>query len=102
MISPNSEIRHFCHIDPCFISELCLCTILIESSHGEPAIGRDIFRIVHGDETVGIAGIPNHEHANIAGCILLNRFALANENFTVDAEKIFAFHPRFAWHAPHQ
>ena len=44
-------------------------------------------------------GIADDEDAHIGGGVLLDRLALADENFAVDAEQIPAFHPGFARNA---
>ena len=56
-------------------------------------------RVVHGDEAIGVARIADDEHADVAGGVLLDGLALADENLAVDAEQILAFHAGFARHA---
>ena len=53
-------------------------------------------RIVHADQRIGVAGIADDEHAHVAGGVLLNRLALADENFAVRAEQILALHAGLA------
>lgn len=84
------------------LGQLRFRAVLIQTRHGEPAIRRNRRSVVHGDHAVGVAGISHHEHAHIAGGILRNRIALANEDFAVDAQQILALHSLLAGNAAHQ
>ena len=57
------------------------------------------FRVVHRDQAIGVARISDDEDAHIGGGVFLDRLALADENFAVDAEQIAALHPGFARNA---
>ena len=89
-------------LDAGLLRELRAGAVFIQSRHGEPAIARDLLRIVHRDQAIGVARISDHEHAHIGRSILLNRLTLADENLAVDPEQILPFHSRLARHASDQ
>ena len=94
MISPDRHIGTRMNAHTGLLRELRLGAIFVQPSHGEPAIARDFFRVVHRDQAIGVAWISDHEDAHVGRSIFLNRLALADENLAVDAEQILAFHAR--------
>lgn len=79
--------------------ELGLGAVFVELGHGEPAVGGDATGVVHGDEAIGVARVADDEHADIAGGVFLDSLALADENFSVDAQQILALHAGLTRHA---
>ena len=59
-------------------------------------------RVVHRYETVRVARIADDQNTHVAGGIFLNGLALADENLSVDAKKVFALHPLLARHTSNQ
>jgi hypothetical protein len=45
--------------------------IFIQPRHGEPTMARNLFRVVHGDQTVGAAWISDHQHAHIGDSVFI-------------------------------
>ena len=41
--------------------ELRLGAIFVEARHGEPAVARHVWRVVHGDEAIRVARIADDE-----------------------------------------
>src|ERR1051325_3504009 len=99
MISPDSHVRYARDFDPSFVREWSEGAIYIEPSHGEPAIAWNFFRIIHGDQTIGVTRIADDENADVGICIALDCLALSDEHLSVDAEEIFSLHAGFARHA---
>ena len=97
MIAPDGEVADGGDVHAGFLCELGFGAVFVEAGHGEEAVARDVAGVVHEDQRIGVAGIADDERANIRCCVLLERFALADENFPVRAEEIFAFHAGFAW-----
>jgi hypothetical protein len=49
----------------------CARAIFIQPRHGEPTMARNLFRVVHGDQTVGVAWISDQQHAHIGGSVFI-------------------------------
>ena len=98
MVAPNGEVGDGGDIHAGLLGELGLGAIFIERGHGEETILRNAGRVVRGDERIGVARIADDEHANVARGVLGDGIALAGENFSVDAEKVFALHALLARH----
>ena len=79
--------------------ELRFGAVFVQARHGEQAVARDVRRVVHGDEAIGVAGIADDEDAHVARGVFLDGLALADENLAVDAEQILALHAGLARHA---
>src|SRR5262249_3471322 len=102
MISPDCHICHTRDFDAGFVGELGSRAVFVQSRHREPAVAWNLPRVVHCDQTIRIAWIPDNEDTHIGGSITLNRLTLADENFAIDAEQIFTLHTGFAWHTAHE
>ena len=86
-------------LHPGLLRELRAGAVLVQSRHGEPAVARNFFRVVHRNQTIGVAWISDYEHAHVGRRIFLNRLTLPDENLAVDPEQILPFHARLARHA---
>ena len=87
------------HVHAGFFRKLRLGAVFVEARHGEEPVARHVGRVVHGDEAIRVARIADDKHPDVARGVLLNRPALTDENFAVDAEQILAFHAGLARHA---
>ena len=96
MIAPDGDIGDGGDVHAGFFRELRFGAVFVEARHGEETVARNSRRVVHGDEAIGVARIADDENADVAGGIFLNGLALADEDFAVDAEEIFALHAGFA------
>src|SRR5262249_53717682 len=96
---PDGHVRNRANANTSFLCELRACTVFVEPRHGEPPIARDVFRVIHRDQAIGVAWISDDEHAHIGRSIFLDRLTLPYENFAVDAEQVLTFHARLARHA---
>ena len=82
--------------------ELRAGAVLVQPRHGKPVIARDVFRVIHSDQTIGIAWISNHEHAHIGCSIFLDRLTLSDKNLAVNPQQVLAFHAGLARNTPDQ
>ena len=99
MVAPDGHVRHRVNAYARLLRELRAGAVFIQSSHGEPAVARDVFRVVHRDQAIGVARISDHKHTNIGRSVVLNGLALLNENLAVDPEQILPFHAGLARYA---
>ena len=102
MISPDRHVSYVGDFDAGFMRELGARAVFIQPRHGEPAIPRNFFCVVHCNQTVRVARVSNHKHAHIGCCVFLDGLALPDENFAVNAEQIFPFHTGFSRNAADQ
>src|SRR5207247_11029327 len=65
-------------------------------------VSGDGCRVEHVDEAIQITGVADDEDSHVTGGIFLKRPALADEDFTVDAEQILPFHALLAGHASNE
>ena len=92
MVSPDAEIGNAAHRHAGLLGELSLGAVFIKTRHRkEPVVGH-VRRVVHGDQAVSVAGVADHQHARIAGGVVVDGLALAGKNLAVDAQQIAALH----------
>ena len=70
MISPDRHVGDARDFDAGLVRELRFGAIFIEPGHGKPAIARNLLRVVHRDQAIGVARIANDEDAHIGGGVL--------------------------------
>ena len=99
MISPDGHVRDRANAYAGLLRELRASAIFIQSRHGEPAVARDVFRVVHRNQAIGVARVSDYKHTNIGRSVLLNGLTLSDENLAIDAEQILPFHTSLPWHA---
>src|SRR5439155_15450490 len=102
VISPDRHVRDRANAYAGLLRELRAGAVFVQSRHREPTVARDVFRVVHRDQAVGVAWVSDHEHTHIGRRILLNRLTLSDENFSIDPEQILPFHTRLPRHASNQ
>ena len=102
MIPPDGDVGDRRYVQACFPSQLRFGAVFIQPRHGEEPVARNLRRVIHGDEAVGVAGVAHNMDAHVARGVLLNRLALADKDLSVDAEQLFAFHAGLAGHAADQ
>ena len=102
VVAPDDRVRHLADMNAGLAGELGLGPILVEAGHREPALFRHLGGRVHGDETVGIAGIADDEGAHVRSGVLRDSLTLSGENLAVDAEEILALHSRLARHTANE
>ena len=82
--------------------ELSARPVFIQPHHCKPAVARNFFRVAHGDQAIGVAGVSDHQDAHIGSGISLNGLPLADEDFAVNSEQIFPLHAGLARNAANQ
>src|SRR5882724_4799646 len=102
MIAPNTHVAYRGDVGFGFFGELCSSTIFIETGHGVPAFAWYAGCFVHRDQAIGVAGIAHDKDSNVLRRICFNSLPLADEDLSINAEKIFAFQPRLAGDAADQ
>ena len=86
VIAPNAEVGNATHWHAGLLRELRLGAVFVQTRHGkEPVVGH-VRRVVHGDQAVRVAGVADHQHARIAGGVVIDGLALAGKNLAVNAE----------------
>jgi hypothetical protein len=48
-----------------FGRQLRFCSVFIKASHCEPTIAWHALSVIHRDQAIGGARIPDHEHAHV-------------------------------------
>ena len=86
MISPDRHVRYCRHLDASLVRKLRFSPIFVEPGHGKPSIPRNLFRVVHRNQTIGVARIANDQSPHIGRGVFFNGLTLADENFTVNPE----------------
>src|SRR5205823_3307546 len=76
MISPDRHLRDQASAYTGFARELRASAVFIQPRHGEPPVARDVFRVVHRDQAIGVTRISDDEHAHVGRRIFLNRLTL--------------------------
>ena len=69
VISPDGHVRDRANAYAGLLRELRAGAVFIQSRHGEPAVARNFFRVVHRDQAIGVARISDHKHAHIGRSI---------------------------------
>ena len=96
MVPVYGQIRHLVVGHSCALGQQTVGAVLVEAHHREPAVGRYLRRVRTGDETVGVAGVADHEHPHARSRVLRDGPALRLEGSPVDAEQILPLHAGLA------
>ena len=70
--------------------------VVVEARHRRPALGGDVPAVAVGDQAVRVARVADDQDAHVAGGVLGERLALADEDLAVHAEQVLALHARLA------
>ncbi len=74
--------------------ELGKRAVVVEAQHRREALARQARRALHRDVGIGVGGIADHEHLDVAARRRVERLALCGEDLRVGREQILALHPR--------
>src|SRR5260370_41924385 len=102
MISPNREVTYIGHMPSSLLGQLGFGAIFVQSGHGKPTVTWDFARIVHRDQTIRVAWVADHKHANIGGGVGRDRLALTAENLSVNPKQIFPLHSLLTRHTAYE
>src|SRR5665213_3676107 len=70
VIAPDGKVGDGGDVHAGLFGELRFGAVFVERSHGEEPFLRHAGRVVGGDERIGVAGIADDEHADVAGGVL--------------------------------
>src|SRR6185436_9483555 len=65
VIAPDVHVAHVAGVRAGLASEMGLGAVLVQTGHRGEALARDVGRVVHGDERVGVGGVPDDEDAHV-------------------------------------
>jgi hypothetical protein len=99
MVAPDGDVGDGGDVDAGFFRELRFGAVFVEASHGVETVARNLGRVVHRNEAVGVAGIADDKDADVRRGIFLDGLALAGEDFAVDAEQVLTLHALLARNA---
>ena len=102
MVAPDGDVGHLRDLDAGLGGKLGGGPVFVQASHGEPALAGNVGGIVHGDQAIGVAGVPDHQHADVGSGVLLYCPALSGKDLAVDAEQVSPLHPGLAGNASHE
>ena len=75
-------------------SQLAERTVVVQSGHGAEPLARDVWRVSHGNEAVGVGRVTDDDHADIGSRADIERLALSDKDGRIGAEKVGALHAR--------
>ena len=102
MVTPDRHIGDASDFDARLVRKLGARPVFIQPGHGEPAITRNFFCIIHRNQTIRIARVADHKHAHVSGGVPFDRLTLPDKNLAVDPEQISPFHTGLARDAADQ
>ena len=76
--------------------------VVIETRHRGELRRRQIRRVAHRDERIGVRGIADHQHLHVTAGVVVQGPALGTEDPAVLGEQIPAFHPLSAGLRAHE
>ena len=74
VVTPDGEVGDVIDMDSCFVGQLVLSSVVVESSHGgelfllQPLLDS----MSHGDVCVGVGWVAYYQYFHISGCIFTN------------------------------
>ena len=83
MVTPNSHTIYLSGSHPQLGRCLRQRPVVIQTHHGRKTLIRNIRRIVHSDQTVGVRRVTHHQHPQIIVGMVVQSLALCGENSTV-------------------
>ena len=96
VVAPDGDVADLTREHAGLLGQLRLGPVLVEPGHREPAVGGHVGRVRPGDEAVGVARVADHEHAHVAGRVVVDGLTLGLEDAAVDREQVAALHARLA------
>jgi hypothetical protein len=74
------------------VGELRYCPVVVEPGHGGEPLARDVRRVVHRDQRVGVGRVADDEDPQVVGCLVGQRFSLHGEDGAVGLEQVAPLH----------
>ena len=76
MIAPNCHLRNIVDGATCFLGDLCLCPVVIETHHGGEVAWIDIWGVTLSDQSVGIGWISDYEYFYVFAGVVVDGLTL--------------------------
>lgn len=92
VVSPNNNFLNISDSRASSFSDLPDSPVVIESGHSCEVALRKIFCMSSENKAVCVSGISDNEGSDISTGVVINSFALRDENLSVFLEKITSFH----------
>ena len=92
MVAPDRHLGDVADRHLGLLGQLRQGPVMVQPSQRTEPFGRDVGRIVHGDERIGIGRIPGHTDADIVGGDCVEGLALGGEDRTIGFEEVAALH----------
>jgi hypothetical protein len=77
-------------------------TVVVQAQHGGEVLGRQVRRRLHRDVGVGVGGVADDQHLDVARGDGVQRLALRREDGAVDGQQLGTLHARAARTRAHQ
>ena len=102
MVAPDGEFFDVGDLRAGLGRNLRQSTVVVQAQHGGEVFARQIRRAFHGDIGVGIGGVADHQHLDVAAGDSVQGLALGGEDLTVDGQQLSALHTGFTGHGTDQ
>ena len=96
VVAPDAEFGDFGNGYSGLLGELGLGAVFVEPGHCEELLVGDVGCAGHCDEAVGVAGVAHYQDADAGFGVVVDGFALPDEDFAINAEEVGAFHALLA------
>ena len=102
MISPDRHALNCLHRRPGPFGHLADGTVVIEAGHRRELARREVRRVAHGDERVGIRGIADHQHLHVPVRVVVQGATLRPEDPAILRKQIGSLHALSAGTRSHE
>ena len=97
MVAPHAQFFDIGHGFTCFGSNLAQSAVVVQTQHGGEVAWLQVRGRLHSDVSVGVGGVADHQHFDIARCHGVQSLALGRKDGAVDGEQLRALHAWAAW-----
>ena len=94
MVAPHSEFFNVSHAGAGFGGDLAQRAVVVQAQHGGEVFAWQVWRALHGDVGIGVGGVANDQHLDVAAGNRVKRFALSNKNCPIDSQQLGTLHAR--------
>ena len=102
VVAPDGEFFDVGDLGAGLGSDLRQGTVVVQAQHGGEVFAWQVRRAFHGDVSVGVGGVTDHQHLDVAAGDSVQGLALGGEDLTVDGQQFSALHAGFAGHGTDQ
>ena len=94
MVTPDGDVGDGLVEDTSLERELALGAVLVQAGQRVEVFAVEVRRVLHADQSVGVARVAHHAHLARGLGHLVERLALPDEDGAVHLQKVRAFHSR--------